>query len=167
MRRLFSEIADWVGEGREIGITDEAKKIYEDWYLHIERSVHSKRLDVYALRFMLLFCVNEKRGIIDTDIVERVIKLMDWQLAVLKVLDPLDCDNKIALMEARIRKCLSPLGTIKTEREIKRSCHVKQAGYWIYNSALSGLCDASEIIAMSKKGTKNRKFQLNADNMMD
>ncbi|MHB8091852.1 MAG: hypothetical protein ACYDH8_09705 [Syntrophales bacterium] len=167
LRRLFSEIADWVGEGREIGITDEAKKIYETWYLHIERSVHSKRLDVYALRFMLLFCVNEKREIIDTDIVERVIKLMEWQLAVRKVLDPLDCDNKIALMEARIRKCLSPIGTIKTERNMKRACHVTQAGYWQYNSALSNLTDAAEIIALSKKGTKNRKFQLNADNILD
>lgn len=88
-------------------------------------------------------------------------------MAVRKVLDPLDCDNKIALMEAKIRKCLQPVGTIRTEREIKRSCHVKQSGYWIYNSARNNLWEAEELIMIVKKGSKNKKFRLNADNQLD
>jgi hypothetical protein len=167
LKSSLKDIVDWIGDGREIGITGEAKKIYEDWYFNIERSVHSKRLDVYALRFIMLFCINEKKETIDTYIAQRVVKLMNWQLAVRKVLDPLDCDNKISLMEARIRKCLSPKGTVKTEREIKRACHLKQAGYWIYNCAKGNLLDAREVISVGKKSAKHKRFMLNPEELLD
>jgi hypothetical protein len=167
LRELFSEIVAWVGEDREIGMADDAQKIYEEWYLKSERSVHSKRLDVYALRFMMLFCINEKRDIIDIDIANRVIKLMDWQLAVRRVLDPLDCDNNVSLMEAKIRRYLSPPGTVKTERDIKRACHVRQAGLWIYNCAMSNLREANEIKDASKKGTTHKRFKLNPNELLD
>lgn len=167
LKTTFNEIVDWIGEGREIGITDEAKRLYEEWYFNLERSVHSKRLDVYALRFMMLFCINERKDIIDEDIVAKIIKLMNWQLSVRKVLDPLDCDNKISLMEARIRRCLTPAGTIKTEREIKRACHLKQAGYWIYNAAKTNLLSAKEIIPVGKKSAKHKRFRLNPKELLD
>jgi hypothetical protein len=167
LKEMFKEIADWIGEGREIGITDEARQLYETWYFGREKSVHSKRLDVYALRFMVLFAINEMKDIIDPDIITRVIKLMDWQLAVRKVLDPMDCDNKVALMEAKIRRYLSPPGTIKTEREVKRACHLKQAGYWIYNYAKNNLIGAGEIIIAGKKAAKHKRFRLNPKELLD
>jgi hypothetical protein len=92
---------------------------------------------------------------------------MDWQLAVRKDLDPMDCDNKVALMEAKIRRSLSPPGTIKTEREIKRACHLKQAGYLIYNYAKNNLIGAGEIIIAGKKGAKQKRFRLNPDELLD
>jgi hypothetical protein len=92
---------------------------------------------------------------------------MDWQLAVRKVLDPLDCDNQVSLMEAKIRRYLSPPGTIKTERDIKRACHLRQAGYWIYNCAVKNLRDADEIIDASMKGAKHKRFKLNPNELLD
>jgi hypothetical protein len=116
---------------------------------------------------MVLFCINEKKEVIDTDIVTRVIKLMDWQLEVRKAFDPLDCDNKSALMEAKIRRCLEPVGTIRTDRDIKRSYHVDQAGLWIYKCAIKNLLDEQEIIEVSRLGGKHKRYRLNPDELLD
>ena len=59
LKSRLGKLIEFVGPRLEMGITPEAHSIYENWYLNLERSVHSKRLDGYALRFMLLLAVNE------------------------------------------------------------------------------------------------------------
>ena len=52
--------------------------LYHHWYMNLDRSIHAKRLDTYALRFMMLLAVNEMKSTIDESIVDKSIKLMDW-----------------------------------------------------------------------------------------
>ncbi len=52
--------------------------LYDTWYMDLERSIHSKRLDTHAIRFMSIFAVNEGKKGIDENVIQKVIHLMDW-----------------------------------------------------------------------------------------
>ena len=69
-----------------------------------DRSVHSRRLDTYALRLMPLLAVNDMKTAIDVETVRKAIFLCDWQLEVRKLHDPIDADNALAKMEEKIRR---------------------------------------------------------------
>lgn len=142
------EVINFIGERRELDITQEARELYDRWYLDLETSVHSKRLDTYAMRLMLLLAVNEKRAEIDADIIKKITDLMDWQLRVRRLHDPIDADNKIARMEEKIRRilgCRDAVKEAKSERDIKRYAHVDKTGLWIFETAKNNLIRAQEI----------------------
>jgi len=134
-----------VGGNLELDMTPDAEKLFQDWYLNCESSVHVKRLEGYALRFMALFCANECKSEIDVEIVERVITLCDWQLEVRRIYDPIDADNTIAEMEERVRRYLRQ-GEL-TERELKRKLHriIERSGTWCFINAMKNLRTAREI----------------------
>ena len=64
-----------------------------DWYMGLERSVHAKRLDTYALRLMSLMAVNGNLVEVDEQTVKKAMSLCDWQLQVRSLHDPIDADN--------------------------------------------------------------------------
>lgn len=134
-----------LGDGAtvELDVTPSARMLYQDWYMGLERSVHAKRLDTYALRLMILLAVNELRQEIPEDIVRKATALCDWQLAVRKLHDPIDADNKIAATEEKIRRLLriDP----RTDRDLKRGIHVERFGLWFYDTAIGNLQKAKEI----------------------
>ena len=137
------EVINFIGERRELSITQEARDAYHDWYMGLETSVHSKRLDTYAMRFMQLQAVNEKRSEIDVDLIRKVTALMDWQLRVRRLHDPIDADNKIAQMEGAIRKSLDQ--GRKVERLLKKNVHTERTGLWVFEQAKGNLKRAGEI----------------------
>src|SRR5262249_25905650 len=94
------------GEGF-IPFTPEAKSRWEDYYLSaMPQSVHAKRLDTYAFKWMLLLALSQEQFEITTPVVDEAIKLIDYQLAVRKLYDPIDADNAHAKMEEKIRRYL-------------------------------------------------------------
>lgn len=126
-----------------LGITEEARNIYHAWYIGLEQSIHTKRLDTYAIRFMTLLAANECKSEIDIDIVNKVIALMNWQLEVRRQLDPIDADNKMARAEEQIRRALrrGP----KSDRDLKRAVHFDRMGIWFFNTARTNLVRNGEI----------------------
>ena len=146
---LLRGIIDHVGKFKELRISDEAKDIYHKWYMSLEGSVHSKRLDTYAMRLMALLAANELKAIVDVDIVHKAIRLCNWQLDVRQLYDPIDADNFIATMEQKIRKHLrvEPL----KDYILKRKVNANRAGLWIYETAINNLTKAKEIIMKKKK----------------
>jgi hypothetical protein len=137
------EIFDYIGARIVLGITPEAHELYENWYLNLERSLHSKRLDGYCLRFMGLLAVNEFQREITPEIVNKAITLMDWQLKVRKRHDPIDADNLTAKMEEKIRRVLAE--GPRSDRELKQRTHANRSGLWIYEHAKRSLIGAEEI----------------------
>ena len=127
----------------ELDITPEALTLYEEWYLNLEHSVHTKRLDTYALRFLILFAINARKTEVDTDIVRAVIQLMNWQLEARRLHDPIDADSAIATIEEKLRRVLKkePL----SDRDLKRAVNYHRVGLWVYNAALSNLKESEEI----------------------
>ena len=122
--------------------------------MSLEKSVHAKRLDVYALRFMALLAINQKKKIVDADIVNKATRLMDWQLSVRRLHDPIDSDSLIGKTEERIRRLLQ--AGPKKEWELKRLVHVDRTGLWPFMQALRNLQAGREI--KWNKVTKNYEF---------
>lgn len=138
--------------------TAEAETLYYHWYCNMPKSVHTKRLDVYALRFMILFAVNDGKLHVDADIVRKVIKLMDWQLEVRKQLDPIDADNQLARMEESIRRALLKGGM--SGRDLKNRVNANRAGLWYFDTALNNLLNADEVINTFGKRKKSNFYRL-------
>ena len=125
---------------------------YDQWYKGFDRSIHSKRLDTYALRLMLLLAVNEGKDSIDEQVVTQAIELCNWQLNIRIEYDPIDADNAIAKIEEKIRRKLKSKGGIK-DHELKRAINAYRDGLWAYDNAKKNLEAAGEI-AFDKKSKK-------------
>jgi hypothetical protein len=145
----FNEISLKIGERLELKITDIAQSLYDKWYMNLPRSIHSKRLDTYALRFMPLLAINEDKDEVDEEIVLKVIQLCDWQFRVRKEHDPIDADTMIAKMEEKIRRALAK--GPKNNRDLQRAVHYTRDGIWTYNAGLKNLMIESEVIEFGKR----------------
>jgi len=152
------KILDFVGNFREITISSKARKIYDEWYMNRPPSIHSKRLDGYALRFMELLAANKRSKIIDPVIVNNTIELMDWQLEVRRIYDPIDADNTMAKMEEKIRRVLTRIDKKTgryielTDNKLKQYTNANRTGLHFYNMAKKNLMDANEVAFNNKTG---------------
>jgi hypothetical protein len=143
-KERLRQILQHVGSGLELDITPDARELYQHWYLNLERSIHAKRLDTYAIRLMNLLSVNELKSEIDVDVVEMVTALANWQLEVRRVHDPIDADNRVARMEEKIRRVLSRWGSL-SERDLVRFTNAHRDGLWCFRMARRNLHSANEI----------------------
>jgi len=150
LRKRLQELLSFCGRsGWEIPISTAGHDLYNQWYMNQETgSVHTKRLDTYAMRLMILLTVNELEGTVSAEIVQKVTTLCDWQKEVRKIHDPVDADSEIAKMEQKIRRVLEK--GPKTERELKQLTNAARAGLWMYESAKRNLAAAHEIFFQKK-----------------
>jgi hypothetical protein len=130
---------------REYDLTDEARDRYDIWYREEldHKSLHSIRLDTYALRLMLLLTIARQEEMIDLKAVEDAIALASWQHEVRQQYDPLDCDNESAKIEERIRRTLR-LGA-RSARDLQRVTHANRSGLWLWKNALENLLGNGEV----------------------
>jgi hypothetical protein len=153
LKTKLEEILRHAGGFMELAVTPSGAAVYEDWYMNMERSIHAKRLDTYALRLMSLLAINDLKNEVDEETVRKVIALCNWQLNVRKIHDPIDADNKIARMEEKIRRQLS--AGAKKERVLKQRVNANRAGIWVFDTAKKNLIRAEEI-ALDRKSKKWR-----------
>jgi hypothetical protein len=151
MNKNLLQVLRHVGDGMELDIAPDARATYHDWYMNLESSVHSKRLDTYSLRLMMLLAINNLKSEIDLETVEQATALCDWQLDIRKTHDPIDADNKSAKMEEAIRRALRR-GPCK-DYELKQKTNANRLGLWIYDMAVKNLRKANEV-GWDKKGKK-------------
>ena len=140
-----------VGSKMELPIEDDARKIFHAWYMGLPQSVHTKRLDTYAMRFMTLMAVNDYKWSVDFEVMKKVIALCDWQYRVRRRHDPIDADSTMARTEEKIRRILE--SGPKNKREIERAVHANRIGNWIFETSLKNLLQADQI--KYEKGAKN------------
>jgi hypothetical protein len=150
LQQRLLEVLRHVGDGRELDLTPEAKELYDNWYMKLERSVYSKRLDGYAMRLMSLLTVNELKPEVDREVVSKAIALCDWQYAVRALHDPIDAANTIAAMEEKIRRVLKARGSLQ-ERKLKQYTNAARTGLWAYNMARKNLMAHDEVGFNRKK----------------
>lgn len=127
----------------ELDITPGARALYESWYLNLEQSIHTKRLDTYALRFLILLAVNAGKSEVDEPVVQDAIDLMNWQLQARRMHDPIDADSAVAKIEEKIRRVLTT--GPRSDYELKRAVHYSRIGTWVYNNAVRNLTKSDEI----------------------
>jgi len=144
LKNSLVDILKSVDQGMELDLTEEAKEMYQSWYMNLEQSIHSKRLDTYSMRLMPLLAINEFKDEIDKSIIEKVIALSNWQLEVRCLYDPVDAENKVAKLEERIRRALK--SGPKTDRDLKQRTNANREGLWYYGMAINNLVKFKEII---------------------
>lgn len=141
-------------------LTPGAFERWKTWYEGLEDSLYANRLDTIGLRLMIIFTITTGKGEVDEEIVNAVVALLDYELAVRKLLDPIDAENAIARMEERIRRALQR-GRMK-KRTLAQWVHAHRVGTWVFNTALKNLLREGEI---DSKG--GREFWLNPDGRGD
>jgi len=134
-----------------IPFAEEARALYQDWYMKLPRSIYAKRLDTIALRLMALLTINVQKEKIDKEIIDKIIKIMNWQLKIREAYDPIDSENAMAGMEQAIRRCLKRKAQGLKDRELKQQTNANRVGLWIYKTALNNLLEAKEISYNNKK----------------
>lgn len=142
LRQDLREILRFVGEITANGpyampIDPQAEKVFAAWYFEMEKSAFTKRLDTYGHRLMPLLAVTEMKDRITPEIAEKVVALLNYQLAARKFADPIDADNRIAKLEERVRRLLTA-GPMQ-KRDLERHANKSRAGSWAWNAALKGL----------------------------
>lgn len=153
LRNELREVLHFVGTGRRLGITADAEARFQEWYLNREASVHTKRLDGYALRLMQLLAINDHKQAIDLETVDRVLSLCDWQLTARKLNDPIGADNVVARLENNIRRQLEVRG-IMTEAGLRKWVHAETHGLYYFGCALANL-EKARIVERFKRGQKD------------
>lgn len=128
--------------------------MFDRWYRALPRTEHAKRLDTYAHRFMPLLAFNKGETVVTDDVMGDVIGIMNWQLKMRALLDPIDADNKIAQMEANIKRHLafSPL----KDRALRQRVNADKYGMWLFTTALTNLEKAEEI----QRDTRLKRWEL-------
>lgn len=145
LRQMIHKIYGGDGGQLELQFSMDGQDIHNGWYLHREASVYSRRLNVYALRLMILMAVNDGKKMIDAEVVDKVIRLCDWQLDIRKSLSPIDGDNAAAILEEKIRRALATKGDM-TRREITQYVNAHRTGIWLFDTALSNLIKEGEVV---------------------
>jgi hypothetical protein len=143
MKNDLGKVLRIVSATPELDVTPSARALYEAWYLNLEQSIHTKRLDTYALRFLILLAVNASKSEVDEPIVQDTIDLMNWQLQARRLHDPIDADSAVAKIEEKIRRVLTT--GPRSDRDLKRTVHYNRIGTWVFTNAIRNLTKSNEI----------------------
>jgi hypothetical protein len=140
-------------ERTAIPLDENALKRYQEWYVALREekkdSEFVKRIDTYAMRFMLLFAASEGNDCITLDIVDRVIETAEWEKKVRARYDPIDAESLVAKLEGMIRKALLQ-GPLKP-RDLKRTIHAHRYGLFFFDCAIKNLGSSGEVAIDEKK----------------
>jgi hypothetical protein len=126
-------------------ITPDAKARWEDWYNNLPASEHAKRLDTIGFRLMPILAVTTDRNCVDVHVVERVIAILDYELRLRVLTDPIDADDRIAKLEERVRRALNARGPL-TKRRLRQCVHADRDGLWAFEAALRNLISNNDIV---------------------
>ncbi len=142
-----------------LAFTAEAATRWTEWYHAMPESPYAARLDTYGLRFLMLFAVTTESWQITRTLVDAVIPLLEYQLAIRRELDPVDAEGLVARLEGMIVRQLAK--GMMTESRVMAHCNVRYYGLWAYTQALKNLMEQKWV--MAKKAGKGRRLYLTSD----
>ncbi len=151
IKQSLLEIISQITPSLSMEITRPARDTFEEWYLNLDQSIHTKRIDTMALRLLPLLAVNEKKTHIDRDVIEKTVVISNWQLEVRKELDPIDADTAVAKMEQKIRRLLVNRGPMSV-RDLRRYSNADKTGMWVFKNALKNLEDQNLVFCDRQTG---------------
>lgn len=139
----------------KLSIELDAKMEWQRWYDALPPSVHAKRLDTIGMRLFKIMAVTMDKTTVDLELVRLVIRILDYELRVREVTDPIDATSTIARMEQKITRQLESRGTLD-KGQLRRHTHASRDGLWCFEAALKNLLEAGLILAL--KGTHAGQF---------
>lgn len=127
-----------------LDMSDSAKGHWEAWYHGIPATEHARRLETIGYRLLALLTVTTDKSVIDEEVVWVVTQILNYELQIRTVTDPIDADNKIAALEEAIRRNLRTRGAL-SERQLRQHTHADRAGMWAFKAALKNLAEVQDI----------------------
>jgi hypothetical protein len=128
---------------------------WERWYTDLPSSPHTKRLDTIGRRLLVLMALTTDKTEIDAEIVRVVVDILNYELRIRRLSDPIDAENQMARVEEKIRRALGERGTL-TKRDLHRACNANRCGAWFFNTALMNLLKTGEIRMEAAQNVKGR-----------
>jgi hypothetical protein len=125
-------------------IDGDADELWREWYMALEDTLHARRLDTIGMRLMLLLAVTTGAATVTRDLVARVIAILDYELRVRRLTDPIDAENSVAKLEEAIRRCLREQPGL-TQRQLQQRIHAHRHGIWFFKAALKNLIENEEL----------------------
>ncbi len=117
--------------------TADARRRWEEWYRALPENPYTPRLDTYGFRLLMLYAVTTESWEITRPLVDAVIALLDYELAVRKELDPVDAEGATARMERLILRHLNK-GRMY-EARLQKLCNVRHYGVWVFEQAMKNV----------------------------
>ena len=127
-----------------IPLTDDARQVWEDWYMSLEETDETARLDNLGMRLMSLLAFTSGRSEIDADLVKSILEILEYERQVRLVFKPIEAENPYALIEQKILSALKRYGPLR-RRDLFRKIHAERYGHYTFGSALKHLTMAGEI----------------------
>lgn len=146
----LDQLKNFIGGGMKINITNNAKVLYTEWYDALPRTLHTKRIETYAMKLMVLDALSRISSSVDKDDVKRILNICDWQINIRSIHDPIDAENKIARMEEKIRRYLN--SSHLPINDLKRKVHYSRDGLWVFNQSLENLVSSKEVVYNAMTG---------------
>jgi hypothetical protein len=128
----------------ELDITLEARDAWAKWYEELPSSEHVKRLDTIGFRLLALIAFTTDKKEVDLECVNWVTSILDYELNLRQLTDPINADNTIAKLEEAIRRTLRTVGPMR-KRELRLKVHADRYGIWAFDRALANLKQVSDI----------------------
>ncbi len=127
-----------------IPLTPGAMEMWGGWYVALEETDETARLDNLGMRLMGLLAFSSGRSQIDEQLLGSVLDILGYERQVRSVYKPIEAENPWAKMEQKIRHVLAKHGPL-TERDIRRYTNADRAGLKIFKNARLGLKQSGEI----------------------
>jgi hypothetical protein len=124
--------------------TTDAKKQWEELYLGLPSSEHVKRLDTLGFRLLALIALTTGKTAIDSETRSTVRLILDYELKMRELTDPIDADNVIAKLEEKVRRVLALKGPMKA-RDLKKAVNANRTGIWAFDRAMQNLREAQDV----------------------
>lgn len=119
-------------------ITPKAKARWKEWYESAPPSEHAKRIDTIGFRLMPLLAITNDSEIIDEAVMDIVLSILDYEITIRRLTDPIDADDRIARLEQKITRTLKARGPL-TRRDLIRHTNARRDGLWAFDKAISHL----------------------------
>lgn len=135
-------------------ITSQGWEAWENWYgfTRYQGDMLTTRLDTIGLRLMLLIAFTRGEEQITVSVINDVIAIIEYELAVRRACAPVDALNSIAELEQKILRLLDSAGSKRVNiGAIRRDTHAQRHGLWAFEQALRNLTACSDIVAERRK----------------
>ena len=164
----LTDILEWVGMSKEITISDEALQMWIDWYTDMRFKPCNKqgvmtRLDTIGHRLLLLLAVNEKKDIIDKDVMEKCLKLIEWEKKVRQNRHPIESDDRTVKYQTKFDMVLKEHGEI-SKADLKRLTRADKQKRGIFEGLVadyirSGLAREKRIAVEGSRGRPTTVYE--------
>jgi hypothetical protein len=127
-----------------IPLTREARQMWNDWYLRLEETGETARLDNLGMRLMGVLAFSSGQSEINERLLQSVLDILEYERKVRSFLRPIDAANPWAAMEQKIRSVLAQHEPL-SKRDIRRHTNADRYGLKLFEAAMTNLACHNEI----------------------